>query len=193
MSQQRRFGFDIDGTVTDPGSFIPYLNKHFNKSLTINDITEYDLTTVLEVSHKDFWNWMKEHEENIYAEAIIAPYFPDVLSKWQNQHELFYVSARGNYLESVTKDWFLRHEIPYHHIELIGSHNKINTINKLEIDIFFEDKHDNACDIAEECNIPVILLDTPYNRLPTPKNVIRSTNWQEAFKWVDQWEKQIAK
>jgi len=191
MSKQKRFGFDIDGTVTDPGSFLPYLNKHFNKKLTIDDITEYDLTNVLEVSNKEFWDWMKEHEENIYADAIIAPYFPNVLSKWQKVHELFYVSARGNYLERVTKDWFSRHNIPYHHIELIGSHNKIKSIQKLEIDIFFEDKHDNACDIAEECGIPVILLDTPYNRLPTPKNVVRSSNWQEAFEWVNQWEKQV--
>ncbi|KHF31202.1 hypothetical protein LR68_00151 [Anoxybacillus sp. BCO1] len=30
---KRRFGIDIDGTVTCPSTFIPYLNKSFQKNL----------------------------------------------------------------------------------------------------------------------------------------------------------------
>ena len=51
--------------------------------------------------------------------------------------------------------------------------------------MFFEDKHDNAVMIHEECDIPVILFDTPYNREPIPKGVIRVYNWEEAAQWVN--------
>ena len=41
--------------------------------------------------------------------------------------------------------------------------------------------------IHEECNIPVLLFDTPYNQDPIPKGVIRVNNWNEANKWVKNW------
>ena len=44
--------------------------------------------------------------------------------------------------------------------------------------------------IAEECEIPVILFDAPYNRMAIPNNVIRVENWMEAYQWVNQWTKE---
>ncbi len=57
------------------------------------------------------------------------------------------------------------------------------------MDIFFEDKHDNAVMIHEECNIPVILFNTPYNQEPIPNGVIRVNNWKQAYIWVENWVK----
>ncbi len=39
------------------------------------------------------------------------------------------------------------------HIELIGSHHKIEAAKKFGVHAFFEDKHDNAVDIHEELDI----------------------------------------
>ena len=68
----------------------------------------------------------------------------------------------------VTETWFSKQELQYKHIELIGSHDKVATAKKFEVDLFIEDKHDNAVAIAEECKIPVLLFDTPYNQEPIP-------------------------
>ena len=84
----------------------------------------------------------------------------------------------------ITKNWFDTSAIPYDHIELIGSHKKIEIARKYQVEAFFEDKHDNAVEIAEELKIPVVLFDTPYNRKPIPSNVIRVTNWLEANEWI---------
>ncbi|NQD66258.1 hypothetical protein HP456_10045, partial [Bacillus haikouensis] len=70
---------------------------------------------------------------------------------------------------------------------LIGSHNKISTAKKYKVDIFFEDKHDNAVMINEELNIPVVLFNTPYNQSPIPEGVIRVNDWNEANHWVQNW------
>ena len=88
------------------------------------------------------------------------------MTDWQAQFELYYISARGQHVYDTTLDWFKREEIPYDHIELVGSHYKIETAKKFGVHAFFEDKHDNAVDIHEELDIPVILFDTPYNRKP---------------------------
>ncbi|KOO44117.1 nucleotidase [Priestia koreensis] len=185
----KRFGIDIDGTVTSPSTFIPYLNKSFDLSLTLEDITEYDLVPIVKAPEQELANWFLKNEAEIYENAPLAEQAKDVLVDWGKKHELVFISARHDALLDVTKKWFNNHEIAYNHIDLIGSHNKIEAAKTYDIDVFFEDKHDNACDISEECNIPVLLFDTPYNRLPTPKNVVRVYNWAEANDWIQSWLK----
>lgn len=187
LKKQIRFGLDIDGTVTSPETFIPYLNKHFNTNITLQDITEYELAPLLNVTKEQFWNWILEHEPMIYKDAKLANFFTDALMSWQDLHHFTYISARGNHLLEITQEWFQKHKIPYHHIELLGQHDKLSAVKKHNIEIFFEDKHDNACNISEECNIPVILINTPYNQNPIPNKVIRVNDWREAAKWVNHW------
>ncbi|OEH93728.1 hypothetical protein [Bacillus solimangrovi] len=181
-----RMGIDIDGTVTCPSTFVPYLNKDFNKSLTLDDITEYNLVPVLQEPPERIAKWFEENEHYIYSHSPLAEGALQVLHEWEHTHEFFFISARGDYLLDITKDWFNRHHINFDHIELIGQHDKIAATKQHNVEIFFEDKHDNAVDISEACNIPVILFDTPYNRSPIPKNVIRVSNWGEAKYRVNQ-------
>lgn len=183
---KRRFGIDIDGTVTCPSTFIPYLNASFQKNLTLDDITDYNLVPFLDTTEEKLNEWMEQYEPIIYSEAPLANGALEVINSWKDEHELYYISARGRHLYEITEKWFQQHGVHYHHIELVGSHDKIEAVQKYKIDVFFEDKYDNACDIAEQCLIPVILFDTPYNRGPLPKGVIRVYNWHEAKQQVEQ-------
>ncbi|GHH97015.1 5' nucleotidase, NT5C type [Neobacillus kokaensis] len=184
---KKRFGIDIDGTVTCPTSLIPFINKAFNMNITYEEINQYDLTPFVNVSSDVFASWFSENEPIIYQGSPIAAGAKKALNKWKNVHELFFISARGPHLLEVTEKWFIDHGLTFDHIELIGSHDKIETAKKHNIDIFFEDKHDNAVAIHEECHIPVVLFDTPYNQDPIPNGVIRVNNWNEALKWVENW------
>ncbi|MBE1553739.1 5' nucleotidase, NT5C type [Sporosarcina limicola] len=175
-----RFGIDIDGTVTCPTSLLPHINAHFGSKLTLDDIKEYELTKAFTVDEKVFYEWYKGAEPHIYSSSPAQVHAKEVLDHWKSQFELYYISARGNHVYDTTVDWFKQKEIPYDHIELVGSHFKIDAAKKFNVDAFFEDKHDNAVDIHEELGIPVILFDTPYNRNPIPEGVIRVYNWQEA-------------
>ncbi|PYZ98651.1 hypothetical protein CR205_08760 [Alteribacter lacisalsi] len=179
-----RFGIDIDGTITDPATFIPAINEHFERDLTLNDITEYDLSRVLGISGEDFWKWMQQHEGSLYASAALAAEAKKTLLEWERKHELFYISARNTRFTDLTKTWFDKHALPYHHIELLGKHDKIDAVKNHDVDAFFEDKHDNAVGIAEECSIPVVLMNTPYNQDPVPGLVHRVSSWAEARETV---------
>ncbi|MDQ0231624.1 hypothetical protein [Metabacillus malikii] len=182
-----RLGIDIDGTVTDPKTFVPYLKNSFNPSLTYDDMKEYDLTKVLNISEEEFWVWMDNFEPIIYEQAPLATFAREVLTEWEKQHQLYFISARRQHLADITHNWFENNGIFYHHLELIGHHNKLEAIKKNKISIFFEDKHDNACMICEEHKIPVILFNTPYNQEVVPNGVIRVDDWLEAKQWVNQW------
>jgi uncharacterized protein len=187
---RRRFGIDIDGTVTCPAALLPYINKRFGLNITLEDVKQYDLTKVVNVPEDQFANWFTENEPIIYEGSPLAMGAEMVLNAWKKKHELYFISARGAHLLENTKKWFSKSGITYHHIELIGSHDKVATALKHDVDIFLEDKHDNAVMIHEECNIPVLLFNTPYNQEPIPKGVIRVNNWMEANAWVKDWLKE---
>jgi len=180
-----RFGIDIDGTVTSPTSLLPHINSAFKTNLELADIKEYDLTKAFEISQEDFYTWFKKSEPHIYATSPIQPDAHAVLSAWKEKYELFFISARGENVLDVTLNWFKEQELLYDHIELIGSHNKIESAKRHGVHVFFEDKHDNAVEIHEELDIPVLLFNTPYNQQPAPKGVIRVNNWLEANKWIE--------
>ncbi|MGD6841320.1 hypothetical protein ACQCVH_02265 [Bacillus infantis] len=182
----KRFGIDIDGTVTCPSSIIPYLNEAFQLNLTLEDVKEYDLNPLVDIDEEEFAKWFLDNEPKIYANSPLASGAKQVLKEWESKHELYFISARGSYLQELTEEWFLENELNFHHVELIGSHDKISTAKKHKVDIFFEDKHDNAVAIHEECGIPVILFDTPYNRDPIPEGVVRVNSWFEAKAAVEQ-------
>ena len=120
----------------------------------------------------------------MYSVSEIAKDAQTILRNWHQAFELFYISARGLELYDITQKWFEKHHVPYDHIELIGSHDKITVAKKHRVEVFFEDKHDNAVMLAEELNIPVLLFDTPYNRKTVPTNVVRVSNWTEANQWI---------
>lgn len=184
---KKRFGIDIDGTVTCPSTFVPYLNEGFGLNITLDDIKQYDFMPLVTVSEKEFAAWFKKMEPTIYSSSPLASGAKEVLKNWENEHELFFISARGSHLLELTREWFTTQELMYNDIHLIGSHDKIEAARKYDVDIFFEDKHDNAVNLHEELGIPVILFNTPYNQEAIPDGVIRVDNWDEANKWVNNW------
>ncbi|GER66912.1 putative nucleotidase YqfW [Weizmannia acidilactici] len=187
MKGKKRFGIDIDGTVTSPESLVPFINEAFHIHLKYEDLTKYEITDVVDIPPETFNRWFIQSEPAIYEKSPIAEGAKEVLTKWADRFELYFISARASHLLKVTKNWFSRQQLKYHHIELIGTHHKVETAKKYDIDVFLEDKHDNAAAIAEELGIPVLLFDTPYNRDPVPKNVYRVKNWKEADEWIRRW------
>ena len=191
MTKFKRFGIDIDGTITKPDALLPFINKAFQLKLTLEDIIQYEFYPFVNVPAHEFDSWFLKNEPIMYTESQMAEHAKQVLQEWKDEFELYIISARKKTLLPVTEQWFSKNDLLYHHIELIGSHNKIATVKKHQIDLFFEDKHDNAVAIAEECGIPVILFNTPYNQMPIPENVIRVDTWLEAYHWVNTCMKQI--
>ncbi|HAB33590.1 MAG TPA: hypothetical protein DCE40_05715 [Exiguobacterium sp.] len=67
---------------------------------------------------------------------------------------------------------------------MTGSHDKVQVVRDLSLDLFMEDRLENAVQIAEDTFIPVILFDAPYNRKAVPNNVIRVASWNEAVQEI---------
>lgn len=172
-------GIDIDGTVTEPNCFIPYLNEAFGKNLSFDQIVQYELHPLYGVSEDEMEAWFNKNSSRIYAASPIRPEVRDILQALATEHQLIYISARTESEYTTTFSWFKKHDVPYDAIHLIGSHRKIEKAREQSVQLFLEDKYDNACDLCEELSIPVILFDTPYNQGPLPENVHRIQSWHE--------------
>src|SRR5690606_294648 len=155
-----------------------------NLKLTLDDITQYDLTPFVPVSKEEFYDWYLENEGKVYEKSQIAEGAKEVLNEWDIKHQMYFISVRISKNFDITKAWLDRHGIRYDEMILLGSHNIVKAARECNVDIFFEDRYENAIEIHEECKIPVILFDTPYNRKPLPDGIIRVKSWLEAKQWV---------
>jgi uncharacterized HAD superfamily protein len=178
-------GIDIDGTVTDPSSIVPLMNESFGKNLRFDDCIDYNLATVYEISDEDFIRWLKTNGERLYDVAPVHGNADQILRQWHNHHQLIYISAREEKHMPVTLHWFERYQIPFHHIELLGSHDKLAAAKKWQLDLFIEDRLENALQISESLRIPVFLFDTPYNQGELPDLVHRVRTWEEIAERMD--------
>ncbi|MFY0544643.1 5' nucleotidase, NT5C type [Brevibacillus sp. H7] len=174
-----RIGIDIDGTVTDPSSIVPLMNESFGKNLRYEQCTDYNLATIYDITEEEFLLWLDRHGERLYDVAPVHGTADVVLRQWHQSHRLIYISAREARHMDVTVKWFERYQIPFHDIDLIGSHDKLSAAQKWQVDLFLEDRLENALQLSEELHIPVFLFDTPYNQGMLPALVQRVTSWEE--------------
>lgn len=186
-------GIDIDGTVTDPGSIVPLMNEAFGKNLAYADCREYNLANVYEITDEQFAAWLDEYGRRLYDEAPVHGNADQILQAWhqQRQHQLIFISAREEKHLDVTHNWFARFAIPFNQIELIGSHDKVNAAKKWQVDLFLEDRLENALQLSEALAIPVLLFDTPYNQGKLPALIHRIFSWDEVPSMVQQIQLQL--
>lgn len=172
-------GIDIDGTVTSPSSIVPLMNESFGRNLRYEDCFEYNLANVYNITDEEFAIWLDQYGERLYDEAPVHGTADQILRLWHQKHKLVYISAREYRHLDVTLNWFSRYEIPYHEVDLIGSHDKLSSARKWDVDLFLEDRLENALQLSDALEIPVFLFDTPYNQGTLPERIHRVHTWEE--------------
>ncbi|MGG4442557.1 5' nucleotidase, NT5C type [Brevibacillus fortis] len=179
-------GIDIDGTVTSPSSIVPLMNESFGRDLRYEDCVEYNLANVYQITDAEFETWLDQNGERLYDGAPVHGIADQVLRDWSSSHKLVYISAREDRHRDVTLQWFARYNIPHHEVDLIGSHDKLSAARKWGVDLFLEDRLENALQLSEALQIPVFLFDTPYNQASLPPLIHRVTSWEEVAQKVNE-------
>lgn len=182
-----KIGIDIDGTITEGDWLIKPLNEWIDSPITYEDLVEYDCCKVINKPIAEVDAWFRENGPQLYANPLAREGAISTIAEWNKENEIFLISAREKEAFEVTETWLGENKVVYGTLDLLGSHDKIAACKKYGVEIFMEDRLENALDISRECNIPVILFDCPYNRVDLPENVIRVYSWQEAKTWIDRW------
>jgi len=174
-----KIGLDIDGVVADSFPiFLQELNKYFHKD--IRKIDNYNIGEIYGVGWQDIDAFFKAHVEYLFSEPKPMAGAVETIESWfKAGHEVVYVTARKKGLEEkLTLQWLERNAIPYKKTVFAGGETKTAAVREFQLDVFVDDFMSNALEIAA-LNVPVLLLDAPYNQGKVPKGVIRCYNWND--------------
>lgn len=175
-----RIGVDIDGTLTDSGVFIEKLNQIFNQAKTLSDWHVYELDRVYGVARKDVEDFFRNSPQ-VYQNINPRKEALELLQWAQKmQARIYYVSARDRDLVLITKKWLAENGFPPGEVFCLQSQDKIPVFRQLGVDVVLEDCGEIAEKVAAELNIPVILVDYPYNRLVRHSLIYRIKEFWEA-------------
>lgn len=143
-------------------AFLPHLNKHFGKRLTIDDIVHYDFADVLQVAREEVDElFSRVGSEGIYRELQLIEGAEEALPLLAANHNIKLITFRQPHLKEDTEHWLRENNIPFDGIIYLGFQDKAQHIS--ECDIFIEDNLDAALKVASK-GVDVLLFDYPWNR-----------------------------
>ncbi|WP_432401325.1 5' nucleotidase, NT5C type [Wukongibacter sp. M2B1] len=171
---------DIDGTITTPYYWLKDGNQYFNTNLKPEDVCEYEIHKVLNVSREEYLRFYDLLGEEIHAKAKLRSRARRILCKLAEYHNIHYVTAREKKMTEVTHWWIDKKKLPVDGIHILGSHYKVDKAKELRCDIFIEDRYENALEISK-AGYKVLLIDCNYNRLPIPKEIVRVKDWDDIY------------
>jgi uncharacterized protein len=174
---------DIDGTITNPYHFIPYLNDMYNKQLTESECITHKLEELYEVDLDDLLKSFHTDYIHAYKEASVVEGAKEVIKDLNENHNLYFVTARSEILKDITKVWLNENELGYIDVHLLGSDYKVSKARELECNIFIEDNPSNAMQLASE-GLTVLLIDNNYNKDIENENIIRVSSWNDIKEFI---------
>lgn len=174
---------DIDGTITNPYHFIPYLNNMYNKDLKEEQCTTHKMEELYGVELEDLLKLFHTEYIHAYSEAIVVEHAKDVINELYSNHNLCFVTARSQNLREITIDWLKQNGLGEVGVHLLGSDYKLDKAKELNCNIFIEDNPDNAYQLADG-GLKVILIDNNYNRNIDHENIIRVKNWNDIKEFI---------
>lgn len=173
-------GFDIDGVLTVPEQHLweedlcsyfqlePQPNPEMGDILGRYQLTREQIREFFAArSHFIFPKLIMREGANVFLQELKALGFTIIL-----------VTARTDSPE--TPKWLARNRIPYD--LLVHEHDKLEPCLRHGLRLFVEDNYENAKAVSTA--IPVLLMDTVYNRLADLPNVHRVYNYNEIRDFV---------
>lgn len=169
---------DIDGTITSPYHFLPYLNSMYNRELTEDDFITLDWKELYGEDIEDLLS--KFHNEYIhaYTEAEVVEGAKDIITELNQNNNLYFVTARNESLTDITTNWLNQSGFSDIEVYLLGSDYKIEKAQELGCNLFIEDNPWNAIQIAN-VGIDVILIDANYNKDTEHERITRVKDWNQ--------------
>lgn len=195
MRKKLKIGIDVDNVIADTYYiFLQEFNKEFNTSILYAELVEFNYLERLGYDPAVIEKFWKKILNPGDLQMKIPPFqnSHQIIKRWRiDGHKIHFVTARPTWIEYITKNWLAYYGLLYDNVSVYHFDEKQYThdtkfkktiVEKESIEVFIEDSRE----IAEILDIPVFLLDQPWNQGKLPKNVTRVKNWDEIEQQFDQ-------
>ncbi|MFC4076860.1 5' nucleotidase, NT5C type [Salinithrix halophila] len=185
-------GVDIDGTIKNTQeAAVRCFNDELGRTVQCEDLREFHLDTAFGLDRKEGRRLWRKLEPKIYSLGVPLENASTVLTDLRERgHDIIFITARPGmpHITEVTKTWLKKHNFPYDGENLhMNSQDKAKVAQRLGVGLFFEDAPQHL-DRLIRAGVPTVIMDAVYNR-DYPGDVPRITSWNEAYQWVEKYEK----
>jgi uncharacterized HAD superfamily protein len=188
-----KIGVDMDSVIADIMTpLIKYKNKRHKTNFSLKHQTDYNLSNVWKISPKEVINTIFDFYYSHYMDYIIPmPGAKKGIKMLKKHHDLHVITSRPHEIEEKSRRWLDKH-FPNKFSEVYFTNQlsrsgdkklKSHFCQKIGIELMIEDHLDFAYDCLS-VNIPVILLDMPWNQKKNlPKEIKRVYSWEQIVKF----------
>lgn len=189
-----KIGIDIDNVIAESyPAYIARFNQTFGTKIRYEEIEEFyyfDKLSGIDQEKVEIFIDRLLIDEDFQLNISPVEGVKKIIAKWVDGGDsIHYITARPKTIRQITKNWLIKHGLYVDGVTLDlfeGERHTKDPIYKKRlvknkgIDIFIED----IKEIAETMDIPVLLLDRPWNQGKLPENVKRVKDWKEIDKIV---------
>jgi len=183
---------DIDGTITDEYYWLDYANKYFGTNVKPKQVKSYNFNEPLNITREEYFEFYNLHCNEMHSKAKVRENAKSMLWDLDQQHNIFYVTARDPKIKDVTVKWFENNKLPNSDLYMLGSHYKVDKAKELKCDIFIEDRYENAIELAL-AGFKVLLVDCSYNRRPEIPGITRVYSWYQIYDEIQEHYEKVNK
>ena len=182
---------DLDDVLCETARhFLVIVEREFNKRIAYEELTDFDVGSScgLRPAEADELYRIIHRPDELLQMAPIAAAI-DTLQQWANAgYEIAIVTGRPPDSYESSLAWLARHRVPYESFSMVDKYSRFATDNTVAIRLdelaqrdycwAVEDSWPMAEFLATRMNLPVALIDCPWNRAGTGHvNVGRYADW----------------
>ena len=183
-----RIGIDLDDTITKTDEILFKYAKIYNeeeKILFNINREEWNLTKAFGWNEENIKGFFSKYLKSIYEKAEIKENAKERINKLKDDgNEIIIITARDTKslkeVHEVCKDWLINNKINVDKIVVDGE-DKAQKCLENKIDIFIDDNICNCENVYNNLKIPVLLMNSRYNKDYQNPKIKRVYNWNEIY------------
>ena len=166
-------GCDLDGVLGDiVQQVVLFSRREHHISMTKRHIISENIETCAPIRREQLHELFRNRE--FFRSLPLVPHARQMLSSLKELGWKIHIVTDRFWYDGIredTKQWLIRHRIPFNSVVFARKEEKHDLAVKLGIEWFIEDQLSNARLLAPICH--VLLLDRPYNQGGIPDKVKR--------------------
>jgi uncharacterized HAD superfamily protein len=196
----RRIYVDIDDVLAETiECLLDLLEEMHDRRVVLSDVEHFDLTKSFGLDQEGIDRFMtRAHDDDIIESIVPMAGAAKVLSNWDAQgHRVTLVTGRPPTTNAASARWLETHGFRHdalHHLDKWSRPGwnrdglpeiAFEDLTAFDFDFAVEDSLDTAVRLVEEFEIPVALMDRPWNReldsvsKGTRASLVRCVDWTD--------------
>ena len=182
---------DFDDVLSDTTSaFLNILKLEFGKTVNFEDIISFDLKVSFHLTDSEYEHFF----QRVHQADVITAFSPmegaiGAVQDWAGRgYQVAIITGRLTSAYEASLDWLAKHKVPYDSFTMVDKYSRGNSDSKIAISmqelsemrfcLAIEDSAAMAQHLSQKMNIPVALIDRPWNRrIHMNHNIKRYTSW----------------